>query len=258
MSSVPLVTRQERLKEMQRPCANCDVNMKKREVLRCARCKQAQYCSRSCQKAHWKTVHRIACDPPEDGSTPHRDPAVRLAEHLVSNDELMLVLKKYAAVLLNLYNEPENCTKFAVHVICAARPIEGEVLNGRQKVMFSHKEIVRVPIDDTERRQPSVKKCLSASIADLARVGDASLPVVFYFTNEEGGPAVIVAARGIPLKLIEDARETVRSVRSKAPRALPESWTCEFITLMLSMELRTKIEGDTENKLKLRRYLPKD
>ena len=30
----------------------------------CGRCKQVQYCSRECQKAHWKAGHRIECVRP--------------------------------------------------------------------------------------------------------------------------------------------------------------------------------------------------
>lgn len=39
-------------------CENCQI----REGLkRCARCKLACYCSRECQKKHWKAGHKTNC-----------------------------------------------------------------------------------------------------------------------------------------------------------------------------------------------------
>ncbi|KDQ08407.1 hypothetical protein BOTBODRAFT_37979 [Botryobasidium botryosum FD-172 SS1] len=255
MSSMPLVTPEERLREIQRPCRNCDVNLKKSEVLRCARCKQVQYCSRACQKAHWKAAHQFTCDPPEDGSTPHRDPAVRLAEHIVSNDNLMLLLKRYAVLLLELSKEPKNGIKFAIHVICATRPVEGEMLDGRQKVMFYLKEIERVPIDDAERRfrQPLVKKSLKAFMEHLDQIGDTAPPIVFFFTNEEGGPAVIVTTTTIPPSWIEDMESTINTLTRK----VSESDPYKIFMVVILDRIRTVIENDTANELKLRRYLPR-
>ncbi|KAI9480867.1 MAG: hypothetical protein EXX96DRAFT_564521 [Benjaminiella poitrasii] len=54
---------------LHRQCANmtCD---KKEEVpntfKRCGRCQRVAYCSRECQKEHWKTGHKVVCKSPEE------------------------------------------------------------------------------------------------------------------------------------------------------------------------------------------------
>eukprot|EP01083_Nonionella_stella_P025365 69846_1 len=45
-------------------CSNleCDsTEQRERQFSRCAACNQAWYCSRACQKSHWKTGHRAIC-----------------------------------------------------------------------------------------------------------------------------------------------------------------------------------------------------
>ncbi|KAK8089830.1 hypothetical protein PG997_004791 [Apiospora hydei] len=52
------------------------------ELLRCARCNMARYCSKNCQKHDWDT-HRVFCEPLEPRSVEIPDPgATILEEHL--------------------------------------------------------------------------------------------------------------------------------------------------------------------------------
>jgi len=44
-------------------CANCE---KHGANLKCAKCKNANYCSKACQKQHWKNGHRELCFTPEE------------------------------------------------------------------------------------------------------------------------------------------------------------------------------------------------
>lgn len=46
-------------------CDHCEQECK---VLRCTRCKKAQYCSRACQKKHWKALHKYTCSPISDSN----------------------------------------------------------------------------------------------------------------------------------------------------------------------------------------------
>ncbi|WIA21757.1 hypothetical protein OEZ85_000919 [Tetradesmus obliquus] len=39
------------------------------QLLRCGNCKTAYYCSKACQKAHWRAGHKAVCRPPGEGST---------------------------------------------------------------------------------------------------------------------------------------------------------------------------------------------
>ena len=42
-------------------CANCGKGPSGQGLLRCTRCKLLQYCSKTCQKAHWKKGHKKDC-----------------------------------------------------------------------------------------------------------------------------------------------------------------------------------------------------
>jgi len=41
-------------------CANCGTG-DTRQLLRCIKCKAASYCSKACQKAHWRAGHKVDC-----------------------------------------------------------------------------------------------------------------------------------------------------------------------------------------------------
>ena len=40
-------------------------------LLRCSRCKMVKYCSKACQKAHWRACHRESCVPAQERSLLH-------------------------------------------------------------------------------------------------------------------------------------------------------------------------------------------
>lgn len=42
-------------------CVQCKKEYK--ELKACGRCKQTLYCSRDCQRKHWKVEHRLSCKP---------------------------------------------------------------------------------------------------------------------------------------------------------------------------------------------------
>lgn len=43
-----------------RKCAGCQHDFD--SLLRCSRCNSVEYCSKECQKVHWKAQHRRDCD----------------------------------------------------------------------------------------------------------------------------------------------------------------------------------------------------
>merc|ERR1719473_645505 len=50
-------------------CENCDKpESENREFKKCARCRKVLYCSKKCQKKHWKQKHKSVCRPVKDFS----------------------------------------------------------------------------------------------------------------------------------------------------------------------------------------------
>ena len=49
-------------KEVDRSCSNPACATTTKKLLECAVCHRVQYCSKACQKIHWKAVHRIKCN----------------------------------------------------------------------------------------------------------------------------------------------------------------------------------------------------
>ncbi|KAA6402251.1 MAG: hypothetical protein EZS28_002214 [Streblomastix strix] len=43
-------------------CANCIKKCESDKIMRCSKCKKVKYCSKECQKAHWKFIHKIECN----------------------------------------------------------------------------------------------------------------------------------------------------------------------------------------------------
>ena len=44
-----------------RHCASCHASEDETKLMKCARCQMKWYCSRECQKAHWKKGHKLYC-----------------------------------------------------------------------------------------------------------------------------------------------------------------------------------------------------
>lgn len=44
-----------------RHCAMCGINEEQKRLMRCARCQMKWYCSKTCQREHWKLGHKLYC-----------------------------------------------------------------------------------------------------------------------------------------------------------------------------------------------------
>ena len=44
-----------------RYCAGCRASELEAQLMSCGRCRMKWYCSRACQKAHWKLGHKLYC-----------------------------------------------------------------------------------------------------------------------------------------------------------------------------------------------------
>lgn len=58
-----------------RSCASCGVNEEDARLMKCAGCEMKWYCSKKCQKEHWKLGHKIYCkqDPNRPAAEPLRE-----------------------------------------------------------------------------------------------------------------------------------------------------------------------------------------
>lgn len=56
-----LVQPLEAMGKFSRHCASCHASEDEKKLMKCARCQMKWYCSRECQKAHWKKGHKLYC-----------------------------------------------------------------------------------------------------------------------------------------------------------------------------------------------------
>ena len=77
--------KQKKIDPSNKECANCETSG---ATFTCAKCKAAHYCSKACQKQHWKNGHKGACVAPEKRrpQAPSSSVAVELNEHCVLNE----------------------------------------------------------------------------------------------------------------------------------------------------------------------------
>jgi len=67
-------------KTVDRHCANLSCTVRTKKWMECPRCHQVQYCSKKCQKAHWKAQHKNACFDVTDPNDP-KNPIGRPQRH---------------------------------------------------------------------------------------------------------------------------------------------------------------------------------
>ncbi|KAG5177279.1 hypothetical protein JKP88DRAFT_332877 [Tribonema minus] len=65
---------------MSRVCASCSTEGAQGTLQRCGRCKQALYCDRTCQKAHWADHKKACLARGLDGKPPRRDITFTIGE----------------------------------------------------------------------------------------------------------------------------------------------------------------------------------
>lgn len=117
--------------------------MQGQQLLICSRCRTVRYCSRSCQKAHWKEVHRQECHSPiMDQTDKHRPPnsdpwknhhhsRQQQQQHDISNSI------KYQSIVKELYSEVQRDSFSLEEAYTRMRRAQEEVdrLNSELKVM---------------------------------------------------------------------------------------------------------------------------
>jgi len=90
-------------------CANCTHPAK----TRCSRCKFVQYCSKACQTAHWKAVHRSSCESAKE---------VTLQQALQTNDGFYISPPECEAMASELEEYTDSvCQCFRAYFAFTAR-----------------------------------------------------------------------------------------------------------------------------------------
>ncbi|KAJ7608567.1 hypothetical protein FB45DRAFT_806248 [Roridomyces roridus] len=100
---------------LQTACTNC--HKLKENVRRCAKCKEAWYCSKECQKQHWP-AHKVFCHPVEGSGI------MKLVNNFSANPLLMLYLEAALIQKFDLLNNPRREPPHSARIDVGIEPAE--------------------------------------------------------------------------------------------------------------------------------------
>ncbi|RDB17073.1 hypothetical protein Hypma_001716 [Hypsizygus marmoreus] len=173
----------------ERRCTRCGVIASEAEGLKvCGKCKFSRYCSRECQVADWSD-HKKTCKVPRDtddeGERKHPDLAIKLAQHVPSNDYLLHLLQLYSILCMDLLENPSNATSNMLQITVSCLPSDTmgylrAMMNGqdnsKMQVMLNFDALKSVPLSLTPAMQLELdEKKLKAKPDDII--------VALMFTN---------------------------------------------------------------------------
>ena len=106
--------KQKKIDPCNKDCANCGTSGAK---LTCGACKAAHYCSKACQKQHWKNGHKGACIAPEK-RRPQQAPSmnsVGAAAGLAAEETSKVVDPSECPICLDFYHRA-RCVRFRANM----------------------------------------------------------------------------------------------------------------------------------------------
>ncbi|KAI0651836.1 hypothetical protein C8Q79DRAFT_61021 [Trametes meyenii] len=126
-------------------CSHCRKIMTRETIKMCAGCKVMGYCSKECQKSDWK-FHKTICNKSPDGTpAPSRDPAIKVAEKIANDDEVMGRIDGIIIKALDLENHPERAETHAVVLSCRVESTDMEMAKERLQYLMSGREPPPLP-----------------------------------------------------------------------------------------------------------------
>ncbi|TFK69398.1 hypothetical protein BDN72DRAFT_878465 [Pluteus cervinus] len=174
---------------VERPCSNCGEVYPLSQLKRCARCHLDLYCSKECQRAHWKNGHKESCIPRPnvdslDPSSPER--ITRAIDDQIRDwiSTWNLILWTFGLLCFDLPNQASNNHHLThIPVICLT-PRSGDVPNPAQcykmksgevwtheRCVSSYPELTFEPVEKLEPNLARIVITVESDGADEGKEG---------------------------------------------------------------------------------------
>ncbi|KAI0335290.1 hypothetical protein GY45DRAFT_1366864 [Cubamyces sp. BRFM 1775] len=102
------------------------------------------YCSRECQKADWKE-HKLICKAADGTPAPSRPPAIKVAEKITKDDEIMGEIDGILVKAMDLEHHPERADTHAVMLTCRVASVDTKLAMERLQYAMSGREPPPLP-----------------------------------------------------------------------------------------------------------------
>ncbi|OBZ66306.1 hypothetical protein A0H81_13875 [Grifola frondosa] len=133
-------------------CATCTVRSMQKPLFLCSRCHDTYYCSRECQKSHWK-VHKLVCE----GNLRAKKEADRLSKIEPKIGQLLNDWKIWLELPKNAVDEAQ----------ASALKLQQDPSRGRTHIVFREVEYVSSAKDP--RRKFKITRCGVFRVADVLK-----------------------------------------------------------------------------------------
>ncbi|KDQ17727.1 hypothetical protein BOTBODRAFT_185817 [Botryobasidium botryosum FD-172 SS1] len=208
-------------------CANCRLFKPPKEIKICSGCKTMGYCSKECQRADWKT-HKPICKGAQTGAPAvARDPAIRIAERLIEDTEIMGWIDSMMIACLDLNNNLDNASKYAFVLLARADTVSKKGKGGKVEKLFQITSVRRMKIEDAP---PGLIRCGEQMEAALKDPPKHPTPVNLravraMWMSETSESAIVYFARHVNQPMLDFCA----SKRMMGPSGLPVPVTSEWL-----------------------------
>ncbi|KAJ7238358.1 hypothetical protein C8J57DRAFT_1295622 [Mycena rebaudengoi] len=121
-------------------CMTCQISTNKKDLRTCGKCRRANYCSVSCQRADWPK-HKYTC-----GSAPDNGVTMRLGRNIHHHQFFQLHLILYAVRAMGPPRLPSEKHEFVLMVVVEMVPIISPSASQTTRTRIAVKNILPVPI----------------------------------------------------------------------------------------------------------------
>ncbi|KAJ6584824.1 hypothetical protein B0H19DRAFT_1106772 [Mycena capillaripes] len=162
-------------------CSNCSLSPPNTTLKLCAKCKLTRYCSKDCQKIHWKQ-HKYSCQlgaGDVERNVPQEYRAQKFAEQLTHIPWLMILIDMYAVVALQLDVDRSNAARSCLCARITVEPVPVPLGGSKPTVMLQFERFEIKPVSVlTESMRTALRK--------LGAMGGDGMPppVLLYFSSD--------------------------------------------------------------------------